>query len=301
MRAHTITTEARDGARARTTRTITPGGILALSLAVVLLGATASNASATRVLTPWYCPPTPSQSVTYQQILDCGFGQRPFGAGTSFDFGNRKVGTTSPAQRVALGVYGPDTFDPRISVSGDYAQTNDCPQTLSVTGGGQPQGCLITVTFTPTGTGPKGGALSTGPGGPTATLTGTGVTTPTPPTLPLQVFLDHYARVAELNKKLKFLATTTNDSTLVVRGNEIKRTTKRLAAGEQTTIKVKLKHPSRFGACEYVTPGNPAPTCGPDRTHLKRPAKIKVKATDEFDQTATDGLKITFYKCAVTC
>lgn len=41
MRAHTITTKARFGARARTTRTI-----LALSLAVVLLAATASAAGA---------------------------------------------------------------------------------------------------------------------------------------------------------------------------------------------------------------------------------------------------------------
>jgi hypothetical protein len=296
MKAHTITTQARVGARARTKRTIVPGGILALSLAVVLLAATASTANAATILVPWYCA---SQSVTYEQIQtqEC----RGDSARTSFDFGNRQVGTTSPAQRYALGVFRPDTFDPSISVSGDYAQTNDCPPTLSATGPAGFQGCLINLTFSPTGTGPKHGTLSTGPGGPTATLTGNGVATPTPPVLPVQVFLDHYARVAELKKKLRFLATTTNDSTLVVRGNEIKRTTKRLVAGEQTTIKVRLKHPGRFRACEYGHPGNPAGHCDPGRTHLKHPAKIKVKATDEFDQTATDGLKITFYKCLVTC
>jgi hypothetical protein len=51
MRAHTITTQARVGARGRTRRTIVPRGILALSLAVALVAATASTASTT---------PTPS-------------------------------------------------------------------------------------------------------------------------------------------------------------------------------------------------------------------------------------------------
>ena len=37
-----------------------------------------------------------------------------------------------------------------------------------------------TVTFAPTGTGPRHGTWSTGPGGPTMALTGKGVTTPTP-------------------------------------------------------------------------------------------------------------------------
>ena len=46
MRAHTITTKPRDGARGRMKRTIVPGGILALSLAVVLFAAMASSAGA---------------------------------------------------------------------------------------------------------------------------------------------------------------------------------------------------------------------------------------------------------------
>jgi hypothetical protein len=46
MRAHT-TTNAKTGARRRTKRSLVPGGILALSLAVVLLGGTASTASTT--------------------------------------------------------------------------------------------------------------------------------------------------------------------------------------------------------------------------------------------------------------
>jgi hypothetical protein len=46
MRAHTITTQARVGGRGRMKRRIVPGGILALSLAVVLSAAAASTASA---------------------------------------------------------------------------------------------------------------------------------------------------------------------------------------------------------------------------------------------------------------
>jgi hypothetical protein len=157
MRAHT-----------RTMRTIVPGGILALSLAVVLLAATPSTASADRVLSPWYCPPLTTSPITVEQVpLEC---LDSFGAGPSFDFGDRQLGTTSPAQGFALGVYClpnaacNETLNPRISVSGDYAQTNNCPPTLSATGSGQVQGCLITVTFAPTGTGPKHGTLRTGSG-----------------------------------------------------------------------------------------------------------------------------------------
>jgi hypothetical protein len=46
MRAHAITTQARVGGRGRMKRRIVPGGILALSLAVVLLAAATSTASA---------------------------------------------------------------------------------------------------------------------------------------------------------------------------------------------------------------------------------------------------------------
>jgi len=46
MRVHTITTKPPVGGRGRTKRTVAPGGILALSLAVALLAATASTAGA---------------------------------------------------------------------------------------------------------------------------------------------------------------------------------------------------------------------------------------------------------------
>ncbi|HSJ18017.1 MAG TPA: hypothetical protein VK920_07980, partial [Solirubrobacterales bacterium] len=162
-------------------RRIVPGGILALSLAVVLLAATASTASAEVVLTPWYCPPPSTPPTTVEQIpATCiNPATHPGVPRGSFEFGDRQFGTTSTAQRLALAVLGNDSFNPRISVSGDYAQTNDCPPTLSAPEG-QIQGCLITVTFTPTSTGPKHGTLSTGTGGPTAALAGKGVITPTP-------------------------------------------------------------------------------------------------------------------------
>jgi hypothetical protein len=143
--------------------------ILALSIAVVLLAATASTASADRIVGTWNCPalpPAPPAPLDDPQI------QRCFGATGSFDFGYHLLGT-SGMQRFALGVYDNDTFNPRIGVSGDYAQTNNCPPTLSAPEG-RVQGCNIDVTFTPTGKGPRPGTLTTGPGGPPVALTGGG-------------------------------------------------------------------------------------------------------------------------------
>jgi hypothetical protein len=169
MRAHTITTKA---------STTVLGGILALSLAVVLLGATASTASASRVVGTWNCPPLPAPSypVDDPQIQNC------FGPSGKFDFGYLRPGT-SASQRFALGVVD-DTFSPEVGVSGDYAQTNNCSPTLSAPEG-RVQGCIIDVTFTPTGKGPKRGTLATGPGGPTVALTGGGEDAKGPPDLKL--------------------------------------------------------------------------------------------------------------------
>ena len=73
-------------------------------------------------------------------------------------------------------------------------------------------------------------------------------------------------------------AFTNNDSTLVVRGHRIKTSKKATepnavagsVAGYRAVIRVRLRHPSRFERPGYVT------------------AKIKVAATDEFGQRATD-------------
>jgi hypothetical protein len=236
----------------RTTRVI-----LALSLAAIFLGATASTASATRTLSP-----------------------------TSTDYGNRQVGTTSPPQAFTLRVRCTlivfpttkcieDTFSPSISItsgqlgltSSQFAQTNNCPATmtgLATKPGVDPQegetSCTINVTFTPTSTGSKAGTLRTGSGGPTAELSGNGVTTPTPPTPPtpgpqpppegepqpgfpaLQLDLD--TKKQELRKKLTFFATTNVNSTLVA-GGSIKQTTKQLEGGVKTKVKAKLKPKAR--------------------------------------------------------
>jgi hypothetical protein len=244
--------------------------ILTLSLIALLLGATASTASATRTISP-----------------------------TSVDYGNRQVGTTSPAQAFTLRVKClrvivptsrclRDTFSPSITVSGDFTQTNNCPQ--SMTDGpddGFPEGmaCTINVMFTPTSTGPKQGTLSTGTGGPTAALTGNGVTPPTPPTPPTPapapptLELDLDAKKQELKKKLTFSATTNVDATLEA-GGSVKTTTKQLAAGEKTEVKAKLKGSKRAKLEDKLARSG------------KAKAKVETVATDEFDNQAVEEINV---------
>jgi hypothetical protein len=271
----------------RTTR-----AILTLSLTAVLLGATASTASATRTLSP-----------------------------TSTNYGNRQVGTTSPPQAFTLRVRCTrvvfpttrcieDTFSPSISItsgqfglpSSQFAQTNNCPATmtgLATKPGVDPQegetSCTINVTFTPTSTGPKVGTLRTGSGGPTAGLSGNGVTTPTPPTPPtpgpqpppegepqpgfpaLQLDLD--AKKQELRKKLTFFATTNVDSTLVA-GGSIKQTTKPLEGTVKTKIKAKLKSKKRKQLAQRL-----------DRKNNAK-AKVEASAASGTSGTAIDEIKV---------
>ena len=266
--------------------------ILALSLAAIFLGATASAASATRTLTP-----------------------------TSTDYGNRQIGTPSPAQaftlrvRCTLVVFPTtkclqDTFSPSISItsgqfglsSSQFAQTNNCPATmtgLATKPGVDPQegetSCTINVTFTPTSTGPKVGTLRTGSGGPTAGLSGNGVTTPTSPTPPtpgpppppegepqpgfpaLQLDLD--AKKQELRKKLTFFATTNVDSTLVA-GGSIKQTTKQLEGSVKTKIKAKLKSKKRKQLAQRL-----------DRKNNAK-AKVEASAASETSGTAIEEIKV---------
>jgi hypothetical protein len=199
-------------------------------------------------------------------------------------------GSSAPA---AAGKPTSITFNPRISVSGDYTLASfgyDFGTGVLDTNCSATEFCLITVTFTPTGTGPKHGTLSTGPGGPTATLTGNGVTTPTPPVLPLSldVSVPELGRrgvvrgiTAQTNLRPYYVEGSTTgahyDTTLVLRG-DVKKTTKQRAANTfyKDTIKAKLKHLKRL---------KEEPT--------KPRIKIKFTATDEFGQTATDEAKVT--------
>jgi hypothetical protein len=262
-------------------RTIASRGILVLGLTVALFAATASTASATRTLSP-----------------------------TSVDYGNRQVGTTGPAQAFTLRVRCTrvvfpttkclkDTFSPSISITvgqflqtDQFVQTNNCPATmtgLATKPGVDPQegetSCTINVTFTPTSTGPKAGTLRTGSGGPTAELSGNGVTTPTPPTPPTPgpappaLTLDLDAKKQELKKKLKFSATTNVDATLEA-GGSVKKTTKPLDAGEKTKVKAKLKGSKREKLDDKLA------------TSGRANAKVEAVATDEFDNQAVEEIKV---------
>jgi outer membrane protein assembly factor BamB len=78
---------------------------------------------------------------------------------TSLGFSNRAQGTTSPAQSSTITNTGnaPLTIS-NIAASGDFAQTNTCgtlPATLAVGAS-----CTLNVTFTPTGTGTRTGAVA---------------------------------------------------------------------------------------------------------------------------------------------
>jgi Flp pilus assembly protein TadG len=94
---------------------------------------------------------------------------------SSLSFGNQTVNSTSGAQTVTVSNSGnaAATLSP-LTISGDYAQTNNCPSTLNAGAS-----CTATITFTPTTTGSRTGTLtvtSNAPGSPaTVSLTGTGV------------------------------------------------------------------------------------------------------------------------------
>ena len=110
-------------------RTIVSGGILALSLAVVLLAATASTASAKRRVALW-CAPLPTTSTTSSRSTPAALsrGRRREGLRLRRPEGrNDEPGAGLWAGILTIN----DIFRPTISVSGDYTQTNNCPPTLA--------------------------------------------------------------------------------------------------------------------------------------------------------------------------
>lgn len=93
---------------------------------------------------------------------------------TSLTFSSQNVGTTSAAQAVTLTNSGNIAMTiSGITISGDFAQTNNCAATLAVN-----SSCTINVKFTPTATGTRSGTLTVtdnAPGSPqTVGLSGTG-------------------------------------------------------------------------------------------------------------------------------
>jgi hypothetical protein len=93
-----------------------------------------------------------------QQVQLSGTGVTgPFAAlsTSTLSFANQAVGTTSGAQSVALTNRGTSNLTLAISVSGEYAQTNTCPASLP-----SGQNCSVSVTFSPQGTGFRGGTLT---------------------------------------------------------------------------------------------------------------------------------------------
>jgi N-acetylneuraminic acid mutarotase len=92
---------------------------------------------------------------------------------SSLNFGLLQIGLTSPSQTVTVtSVSGHSVDFTSIASSGDYAQTHTCPTTMTAG-----TSCTITITFTPSKTGTRSGAVilkDNSPGSPTQTITLTG-------------------------------------------------------------------------------------------------------------------------------
>jgi len=96
---------------------------------------------------------------------------------SSLNFGLLQIGLSSAPQTVTVtNVSSHSVTFSSIASSGDYSQSNTCPTTMTAA-----QACTITVTFAPTASGTRTGAVTlkdNSPGSPsqTITLTGTGET-----------------------------------------------------------------------------------------------------------------------------
>jgi hypothetical protein len=96
---------------------------------------------------------------------------------TSLSFPSLEIGVTSPSQSVTLTNNGNATMTiSDIGLTGDYAQTNNCPGSLGIS-----SSCTFQITFTPTAGGARNGTLTitdNAPGSPhTVALTGSGYLT----------------------------------------------------------------------------------------------------------------------------
>jgi hypothetical protein len=96
---------------------------------------------------------------------------------SSLSFGSQLVGTTSSALAVKVSNNGTSATTVSFAASGDFAQTNNCPVSPATLASAA--SCTISVTFKPTATGIRNGAITVSdplPGSPQiVALTGTGV------------------------------------------------------------------------------------------------------------------------------
>jgi len=85
----------------------------------------------------------------------------------------QQVGTTSPAMSVLLTNYNPGQMSvSRISITGDFSQTNNCSAyLLGYQPGYEPPLCTVTVNFVPTAAGPRTGTLTMNDGDSTSPQT----------------------------------------------------------------------------------------------------------------------------------
>jgi hypothetical protein len=94
---------------------------------------------------------------------------------SAMQFDSTLVGTSAASQTLVFGNYGGATLNiSGVSVSGDFSQTNNCPNAL------QPgASCQLVVGFTPTATGTRSGSLvirdDAGGGSQQSALAGTGI------------------------------------------------------------------------------------------------------------------------------
>jgi hypothetical protein len=117
--------------------------------------------------------PTPTYSHTIS-LKGIGLAGQASVSPTTVTFPSQAVGTTGAAQIVTLSNTGGASFSiSNVSVTGDFAETNNCGVSL-----GASISCQISVTFTPTTTGTRTGTLSisdSASGSPqTVSVTGTG-------------------------------------------------------------------------------------------------------------------------------
>jgi len=160
---------------------------------------TGVSAAATCTFTVTFTPTAPGPRFGSILVQDDGAGSPHFinlvGDGstaivalssTALTFPSLQIGQPSPQQSVTLTNNGNATLNlNNIALTGDYAQTNDCPSALGVG-----SVCTFEITFTPTAGGARNGALTLTDNAPDSpesiTLTGSGyVTTATiaPPSL----------------------------------------------------------------------------------------------------------------------